>query len=122
MLPLVASAVARGTTGAVLGYPGGGGFDAKPAVVLARMNAIGRDIYGRGLVTRTIYQIQSVVRPGNSGGPLVQPDGSVAGVVFARSTTNDDIGFVLTSDTVRPKVASVEGRTAAVDTGGCAAA
>jgi hypothetical protein len=46
----------------------------------------------------------------------------VAGVVFARSTLNDDIGFVLASDTVRPKVASVAGRTAAVDTGACAAA
>ncbi|MEY2476879.1 MAG: hypothetical protein QOG87_2194 [Actinomycetota bacterium] len=121
-LVLVAEPVGRGATGAALGYPGGGPFDAEPAVVLARVHAVGRDIYGRHLVTRTIYQVRSLVRPGNSGGPLVQPDGSVAGVVFARSTLNDDIGFVLASDTVRPVVTTAVGRTAAVDTGACAAA
>jgi len=88
-------------------------------VVLSRVQALGRDIYGRRLVTRTIYEIQSLVRPGNSGGPLVEPDGSVAGVVFARSTLNNDIGFVLTSDTVTPVVTSVAARTAKVSTGPC---
>ncbi|MBV8693745.1 MAG: MarP family serine protease [Actinobacteria bacterium] len=118
-LALVAGPAARGTTGAALGYPGGGPFDAEPAVVLSRVQALGRDIYGRRLVTRTIYEIQSLVRPGNSGGPLVEPDGSVAGVVFARSTLNNDIGFVLTSDTVTPVVTSVAARTAKVSTGPC---
>ena len=78
-LPLRPGGVPRGTTGAVLGYPGNGPFDAEPAVVLTRLDAVGRNIYGQGLVTRAVYEIQSLVRPGNSGGPLVRADGTVAG-------------------------------------------
>ena len=66
-----------------------------PAGVMADFEAEGRDIYGQGLTVRNVYEIQAVVRPGNSGGPLVLPDGEVIGVVFSRSTTNGD-------DRVRP--------------------
>ncbi len=65
------------------------------AGVLAEFQAEGRDIYGQGLTVRDVYEIQALVRPGNSGGPLVEPDGDVIGVVFSRSTTNSDIGYAL---------------------------
>jgi S1-C subfamily serine protease len=91
------------------------------AGVMAAFEAEGRDIYGQGLTVREVYEIQAVVRPGNSGGPLVQPDGEVIGVVFSRSTTNGDIGYALTSPGVRTRVDESETRTAAVGTGGCAA-
>jgi S1-C subfamily serine protease len=90
-------------------------------VVLARLDAVGRNIYGNGLTTRRVYEIEAKVRPGNSGGPLVRPDGSVIGVVFSRSAQNDDIGFTLTSDEVAPRVAAVKDSTAPVGTGPCAA-
>jgi colicin V production protein len=51
-LDLVSAAVPRGTPGSSSAYPLGGPFDAKPAVLLARLEAVGRDIYGRGLTTR----------------------------------------------------------------------
>jgi S1-C subfamily serine protease len=121
VLQLAGSPVPRATEAAVLGYPGGGPFDAQPGVVLARYDAIGRDIYGRSLSTRTVYEIQSRVRPGNSGGPLARPDGTVIGVVFARSSRNDDIGYALASDTVGGKVAAAERQTSRVDTGPCTA-
>jgi S1-C subfamily serine protease len=120
-LSLLATSVPRGTSGAVLGYPGGGPFDAEPAVVLSRLNAIGRNIYSRGLTTRTVYEVRSRVRPGNSGGPLVRSDGSVAGVIFSRSARSEDIGYALTSDTVRPKLAAAEAQRGPVSTGPCTA-
>jgi S1-C subfamily serine protease len=121
VLDLLATGVPRGTTGAVLGYPGGGPFDAEPAAVLTRLNAIGRDIYGRRLILRAVYEVESRIRPGNSGGPLVRPDGTVVGVVFARSSLNNDIGYALTSDEVRPKIAGAAAVHDPVDTGPCTA-
>jgi S1-C subfamily serine protease len=118
-LRLVADDSPRGTAGAALGFPGGGPFDAEPAVILARQSAVGRDIYGEGLTTRAIYELQAVIRPGNSGGPMVKPDGTVAGVIFARSSIDNNIGFALPSDEVLPRVAAAAGHTAAVSTGGC---
>ena len=119
-LMLLPSTVERGTQGAVLGYPGGGPLQVGPAAVLTQRRAVGRDIYGRSLATREIYELRAVVRPGNSGGPVVGPDGTVVGVVFARSSSADDVGYALTSTEVRPKLDAAR-RGEAVDNGPCAA-
>ena len=66
------------------------------------------DIYGDGAVIRDVYSIRGLVRPGNSGGPIVDSAGQVAGVVFAASVTDDDTGYALTADQVRD--AAEEGR------------
>jgi len=108
----------RGTVGAVLGYPGGGDFTVSPAAVLQRQTAVGRNIYDAGLVHRDIYVLQAVVRPGNSGGPLVSPTGQVVGVVFAMSTTNANIGYALTSAEVIAEV-NQAANSGAVTTGAC---
>jgi len=118
-LTLDGADVPRGTDAAVLGYPEGGPFTAVPAGVMAEFEAEGRDIYGRGLTVRDVYEIEAVVRPGNSGGPLVEPDGTVAGVVFSRSTTDNNVGYALTSPGVLSRVHEAESVTAAVGTGGC---
>ena len=113
--------VGRGTEAAVLGYPGGGPFTADPAGVMAQFEAEGRDIYGQGLTVRSVYEIQAVVRPGNSGGPLVEPDGQVIGVVFSRSTTDATIGYALASPGVLSRVQSIGGSDRATGTGACIA-
>ncbi len=118
-LVLDPTAVPRGTKAAVLGYPGGGPFQVAPAGVMAEFEAQGRDIYGQGLTVRDVYEVQAVVRPGNSGGPLVEPDGQVIGVVFSRSTTNGDIGYALSSPGVLPRVVRASSSSAAVGTGHC---
>src|SRR5439155_1538123 len=82
------AAARRGAGGAVLGYPGGGGFAAGPAAVLREFAAVGRDIYGRSLTHRNVYQLQATIKQGNSGGPFVRRDGTVLGVVFAASTSD----------------------------------
>jgi S1-C subfamily serine protease len=120
-LPLDPDQVARGAQGAVLGYPGGGPFTVVPAGVMAGFEAEGRDIYGRGLTVRNVYEIQAVVRPGNSGGPLVEPDGEVVGVVFSRSTTNDDVGYALASPGVLTRVQAASALSRGVGTGPCTA-
>ena len=66
-----------------------------------------------------MYEIQAVVRPGNSGGPLVETDGEVVGVVFSRSTTNNDIGYALASPGVLSRVQAVAASTRAIGTGPC---
>lgn len=111
----------RGTPGATLGYPGesGGQLDARPAAIQSRYNAVGRDIYGQSSVTREIYELRSVVRQGDSGGPFVLPDGRVAGVVFAASTLDKDIGYALTGSEVLDEVTIAQTRTSSVDTGNC---
>jgi S1-C subfamily serine protease len=110
----------RGTIGAALGYPGGGPFTVSPAAVRAERAAVGRNIYDAGLVRRDIYELQAVVRPGNSGGPLVTPDGTVIGVIFATSTTNDQIGYALTSTEILPDL-NAAASAAPVSTGTCLA-
>lgn len=90
----------RGTQGAVIGYPGGGPEKVEPAVVDGAINAEGRDIYNANLVTRQIYVLQSHVKPGNSGGPLVDLEGRVLGVVFATSASEAEQAYALTDDQI----------------------
>jgi S1-C subfamily serine protease len=117
--------VGRGTTAVVLGYPGGGAFTDRKAGVAAAFQAVGLDIYGTSQTTREIYELDAIVLPGNSGGPLVAsgnkavPDGTVIGVVFARSTTNPQVGYALAMSAVNADITRAETRTTTVGTGGC---
>jgi len=110
----------RGTQAVVLGYPGGGPFDAQPAGVRDEFPATGRNIYGTGLTQRDVYELQAIVRPGNSGGPLVLPDGSVIGLVFSTSATNPDIGYALVSSGWVARVQQAEQANTPTGTGSCA--
>ena len=119
-LQLAGAQVERGTGGATLGHPGGGPFDARAAAVLRTFVATGRDIYGRNITRREVYQLQGQIREGNSGGPFVRPDGVVVGVVFAASTTDPNVGYALTSPQVVQRVDQARG-AGATGTGPCAA-
>jgi S1-C subfamily serine protease len=106
----------RGTQGAVIGYPGGGDETVQPAVVSDQKRATGRDIYNDQLVDRDIWILQSVVRPGNSGGPVVDLQGHVLGLVFAASSTRNDQAYALTNQEVQPDVARGIASTTAITT------
>lgn len=103
----------------VVGYPENGGFDVRAARIRDRERVTGRDIYGSGVVQRDIYSIRSLVRSGNSGGPLLDPDGTVLGVVFAAALDSPDTGFALTAAEVAPDAAAGRTASAGVDTGAC---
>lgn len=109
----------RGDTGVVLGYPGGGPLSVSPAAVLRAFDPVGRDIYGKEETERSVLELQAVIRPGNSGGPFVLANGAVGGVLFAASTTDDDVGYAIAADEVAPRVQQVVGTSREVDTGPC---
>ncbi|HEY5034414.1 MAG TPA: MarP family serine protease [Candidatus Dormibacteraeota bacterium] len=100
----------RGTDGAVIGYPGGGPERIEPAVVDGAVEAVGRDIYSNNAVTRQVYVIQGRVRPGNSGGPLVDLQGKVLGIVFATSASDPNQAYALTDDEINSDLNDVKGR------------
>jgi S1-C subfamily serine protease len=90
------------------------------AVINRQVTAEGRDIYGENLVTRSIWIAQANVRPGNSGGPLVDLNGNVVGVIFAASTSTEGQAYALTDAEVQPDINQAEGHTQAVPVGPCA--
>lgn len=119
VLPMSSSYVPSGTHSVVLGFPEGGPFTAAGGAVIRNYYATGRNIYNEGLSVRRVYELQADVRPGNSGGPLLKPDGTVIGVIFARSGVNENIGFALASPTVLPRLGKVQNSSARVSTGPC---
>ena len=101
-----------------MGYPGGGDFTATPARIRETIELNGPDIYRDPTVTREVYTIRGTVRQGNSGGPLIDLDGQVLGVVFGAAVDDADTGFVLTANEVASQLAKI-GNTAQVATGTC---
>ena len=106
----------RGTQGAVIGYPGGQGESVQPAVVDGAVEAVGRDIYNQKQVTREIYVIQGRVRPGNSGGPLVDLQGHVLGIVFATSASEPDQAYALTDNEINIALQHTHNPQSTIDT------
>jgi S1-C subfamily serine protease len=103
----------------VAGYPLNRSFTANAARIGGTEAARSPDIYQNTQVTREIYSIKAQVRPGNSGGPLLAPDGQVYGVVFAAAVSVKDTGYALTANEVQPDVRKARNRVAPVSTQGC---
>jgi S1-C subfamily serine protease len=113
---LPAGSGGRGTQGAVIGFPGGGEETVSPAVLDVQRRAEGRDIYNDKLVTRQIWILQSDVRPGNSGGPVVDLQGHVLGLVFAASSSNPNQAYALTNAEIESDVRQGVSATKPIDT------
>lgn len=109
-----------GNSAIVAGFPENGGYDVRSARVRGRIDADGPDIYHRGEVRRDVYSLYADVRQGNSGGPLLTPDGRVYGVVFARSLDDNNTGYALTSDEIQQDIKVGRSANQEVDTQGCA--
>lgn len=109
--PLKPSSATGGDPAAVVGFPANGPLTFSPARVRERLDWQSSDIYGNGRYDHDAYSIRGEVHTGNSGGPMVDPDGRVLGVVVAFSRADDETAYVLTEDQVAD--AATAGREAA---------
>lgn len=120
-LPWASSPAASSADAIVLGYPEDGPFTVTPVRVRNTVQLVGPDIYqSPEKVTREVYTVRGSIRSGNSGGPMISPDGEVYGVVFGSSeNVAEDIGFVLTARQVAGDVDRSEQRRAEASTSRC---
>ena len=105
----------------VMGFPHSGPFAARMARVRERITIAGPDIYSKGRVERDAYTVRGSIRQGNSGGPLVNTDGQVLGVVFGASVEDSETGYALTADEVNKHIGDITQLSRPVDTGNCVA-
>jgi len=95
----LAASVPAGTGGAILGYPENGPFDVQPGRTGQTQTVVTQDAYGRGPVSRLLTPLRGLVRPGNSGGPMVSVDGHVLTTVFASTVDSRAAGGYGVADT-----------------------
>jgi S1-C subfamily serine protease len=105
---------------AILGYPQDGPYDVQPGRIRSEQRLRSPNIYGEGTVIREVFSLRGLVRPGNSGGPIVSSAGDVVGVVFAASVTDRDTGYALTAEQVERSAAAGVTSDDEVSTGDCA--
>lgn len=117
--PLPLDEPALGDEVAVAGYPFGGPLELRPGRVAASGPLTLQE--GGRTSTREVLTLSADVDHGNSGGPVLDADGEVAGVVFARSESIATVGFAIPISTLAPLAESAPGLADAVDSGSCAA-
>ncbi|MGX5188280.1 MarP family serine protease [Streptomyces avermitilis] len=119
-LQFTSTDAASGNGAIVAGFPENGSYNVQPARVRGRITANGPDIYHRGTVRRDVYSLYATVRQGNSGGPLLTPEGKVYGVVFAKSLDDANTGYALTADEVQKDITQGRRANQQVDSDSCA--
>jgi S1-C subfamily serine protease len=118
--PLVFTGPAEtGANAIVAGYPQNGPFRADAARVRGTQRARGPDIYQEQTVVREIYALRGLVRPGNSGGPLLDSEGRVYGVIFAAAADDQQTGYALTANEVADPARDGAAATERADTRSC---
>jgi uncharacterized membrane protein required for colicin V production len=116
VLPLAANP-APGRAGAILGYPLDGAFDAEAARIGVTQDVSSQNAYGHGPVTRRLTPVRGLIRPGNSGGPVVDDAGAVLTTIFAATTSpGPHGGYGVANDTLSDDLARASGP---VSTKGC---
>jgi S1-C subfamily serine protease len=120
VMPFANGDAESGADAIVLGYPEDGPYDARPARVRDVRDITGPNIYDSANVTREIYTIRALVRSGNSGGPLIAPNGVVLGVIFAAAADDQNTGFAVTADEAAPVASAGRNLTEGTGTGRCA--
>lgn len=119
-LTMAETPLETGEEAIVMGFPLSGPFDASPARIRERIMITGANIYASGQHEREAYSVRGTIRSGNSGGPMVDAEGHVVGVVFGAAIDGSDTGFVLTIDEVQNRIGDIQRLVTPVDTMQCA--
>ena len=117
-LPL-GEGLATGDPAAFAGYPAGGPFQIQPANIQNRSDVLVENIYGADPTGVNVYTLAANVQQGNSGGPLLDTQGRIAGMIFAKSTADVPVGYALTLDELRPVVEQAAALRETVSAGQC---
>lgn len=120
LTPLPLDEPVPGEPAAVLGFPGNGPLDIQPARTGATQRVISSDAYNQGPVERTVTSFRVYVRPGNSGGPVVNAEGEVTATIFASRANSRNSGYGIPSQIIRRHLERAAARTEPVGTGPCA--
>jgi S1-C subfamily serine protease len=110
---------------AILGYPEDGPFNVQPGRVGITKPVLTDNAYGNGPVLRDITALRGLVRPGNSGGPLIDSGGKVLAMAFAQITNpaprTGPGGFAVPDTVISSELAKAESARGSASTEGCAA-
>jgi S1-C subfamily serine protease len=111
---------ASGRAGAILGYPENGPYDVQPGRIGRTQTVLTDNAYGQGPISRLLTPLRGRVRPGNSGGPLVDSAGNVLTTVFAGTVGGGPPGGYGVANATVSRLLAGAGQVA-VSTGPCAA-
>jgi S1-C subfamily serine protease len=123
---LDAPSLARGRAhvddhGALFGHPEGGPLRESSMRIAQQITARGTNITRTAPTERDVFVLAAVTEPGDSGGPVVDEDGNVVGVMFAFDLSRPTTAYALTDTELAavldPLLATTE--HAPVPTGPC---
>lgn len=120
VMPFVDRPSPTGSNAIVLGFPLNGPYDAQSARIRDVGAITGPNIYNAVDINREVYTIRALVRSGNSGGPLVAPNGLVLGVIFAAAADDPNTGFAVTAAEAAQAASLGVRSTRRTSTGECA--
>lgn len=114
----LSNSVERGQQVSFAGYPLGGPYTARPATIQGEAFAPVQNVTTGDTLSRSIIQIAGRVEQGNSGGPLLDANGNVVGVIFAKAVEGE-AGYAIPMEQVSNILEAAAGSTAPISTGEC---
>lgn len=91
-----------------------------PARIGHTQTVLTQNAYGQGPVSRLLTPLRGIVRPGNSGGPVVNTQGEVLTTVFASTVGSQPRGgYGVADETVSQLLGRGESASGPVSTEGC---
>lgn len=107
-----------GSQAKFMGYPLGGPFTSRAATIQGLGYNSTTSENGSTSKPREIYQLAADVQQGNSGGPLLNDQGQVIGVVFAKASEGQT-GYALSMTELAPVLNGIESLSTPVPSGQC---
>lgn len=118
-IDLAADDLMRGDSATFIGHPAGGPQQIRGALIASRAFVSIANIYGADPSRISVYQLTAEVAQGNSGGPLLDESGDAVGLIFAKSRSDDEVGFALSLEEIENAMELGGDRRTSIKTGDC---